>query len=137
MSQLAFTGTIVLPDRLSPDTTVLCRDGQIVSVGRRPAPRGVPVVDVGKGYLSPGFIDIHVHGGQGADFMDGNLAAVQTACRSHALHGTTSLFPTTTTGSPAQIAAMLNACGEYQQWSQAEGSGPNLVGVHLYGPYFA
>jgi N-acetylglucosamine-6-phosphate deacetylase len=137
MSQLAFTGTLILPDRLSPATTVLCRDGHIVSIGRRQPPRGVPVVDLGTGYLSPGFVDMHVHGGQGADFMDGNLAAVQTACRAHALHGTTSLFPTTTTGSPAQIAAMLSACDAYQQWNNAEGLGPTLAGVHLYGPYFA
>ncbi len=89
------------------------------------------MVDAGGGYISPGFVDLHVHGGAGADFMDGTVAAVQTACRAHARHGTTTIFPTTTTGSPEQILGMLSACQSVMQ------SGSTLAGVHLYGPYFA
>ena len=51
--------------------------------------------------LCPAYIDIHVHGGAGADFMDGTPAAVRVALRCHAGHGTTTLFPTTTTGTGA------------------------------------
>ncbi|MEZ6075077.1 MAG: hypothetical protein R3C56_05210 [Pirellulaceae bacterium] len=69
-----------------------------------------------------------MHGGQGADFMDGSLAAVRTACMAHARHGTTTLFPTTTTGSPDQIAAMLAASAEFQSQIRSGGQGPNLAG---------
>jgi N-acetylglucosamine-6-phosphate deacetylase len=94
------------------------------------------VVDAKGGYISPGFIDIHVHGGQGADFMDGSVEAVKTACRAHARHGTTTIFPTTTTGSQEQLMAMIKSCDVVKRsWSVADGA--FIGGVHLYGPYFA
>ncbi len=62
------------------------------------------------GFVCPGFVDIHIHGGGGADVMDGTVDAVQTVCRTHARHGTTTIFPTTSTGSESQIHAMLDAC---------------------------
>lgn len=115
-----------------------CRQGHIVAVSaRKTPPRGAQIVDLRGNFLSPGFIDIHVHGGAGADFMDGSLDAVETACRAHAKHGTTSIFPTTTTGSSEQISAMLTACAAYRARAESQVPLPNLAGVHLYGPYFA
>jgi N-acetylglucosamine-6-phosphate deacetylase len=93
-------------------------------------------VDAKGGYLCPGFVDIHIHGGGGADVMDGTPESVRTVCQSHARHGTTTLFPTTSTGSPAQIHAMLRACEEVHSGWQI-GSGSRIGGVHLYGPFFA
>jgi N-acetylglucosamine-6-phosphate deacetylase len=68
--------------------------------------------------------------------MDATVPAVRTALKAHALHGTTTIFPTTTTGAPVQIMAMLAACRESKRtWEAAHGS--RIAGVHLYGPYFA
>lgn len=132
-------GTAILPDRLLPDAVVVSRAGRIAATGTARTtrvPRGAAVVDARGGFISPGFVDIHVHGGDGADFMDGTADAVRTVNRAHARHGTTSIFPTTTTGSPAQLAAMLDACTEVQRaWRPADGA--RVVGVHFYGPYFA
>ena len=130
-------GTVILPDRLVADGSVVCDNGRIVAVGRRvKRPRHAQAVDARGGFISPGFVDIHVHGGGGADFMDGNTEAVRTAIQSHAQHGTTTIFPTTTTGSPAQILAMLAACrGVRQDWEPTWGA--RIDGVHVYGPYFA
>ena len=101
-----------------------------------PASTAASTVDAGSGYIAPGFVDIHVHGGDGADYMDGTVEAVTTANRCHARHGTTSIFPTTTTGSREQITAMLRACQQLQRdWSIANGA--RVAGVHFYGPYFA
>jgi N-acetylglucosamine-6-phosphate deacetylase len=134
-SQLAIVnGTVILEDALLDDAHVLCRGDRIVEVARgQRVPKAAEVIDARGGFISPGFVDIHVHGGNGADFMDGTVAAVQTACRAHAKHGTTTIFPTTTTGSHEQILAMLQACRQAQQ----QGVALNLAGVHLYGPYFA
>ena len=132
-----YNGTIVLPDKLLPDAAVICEGGHIRRIGQlRTLPRGATLVDAKGGYISPGFVDLHVHGGDGADFMDGTADAVRTACRAHARHGTTTIFPTTTTGSPAQLTAMLAACGEVQRSGTAD-DGARIAGVHFYGPYFA
>ena len=132
-------GTVILEDRLLEDGHVLCKAGRIVRVGRGDrVPKSTEVIDARGGYISPGFVDIHVHGGNGADFMDGTVSAIETACEAHARHGTTTIFPTTTTGSPEQIDAMLAACREVQRASASTNtSSINLAGVHLYGPYFA
>lgn len=138
-SRLLFTHvTAILPDRLLEDAWVLCAAGKIVSVSSRkpPGTAGAQVVDGRGGYLAPGFIDIHVHGGDGADFMDGTSEAVRAACRAHARHGTTTIFPTTTTGSPGQIHAMLEAVKAVQAERRIE-NGARIAGVHLYGPFFA
>src|SRR6266849_6613652 len=97
---LVFRGRVVLPDRVLDDGAVLCRRGRIEAVGRgRRLPRNATVVDAQGGWIAPGFVEIHVHGAAGADYMDGNVDAVKTANRAHLRRGTTTIFPTTTTGS--------------------------------------
>ncbi|HRA88435.1 MAG TPA: amidohydrolase family protein, partial [Planctomycetaceae bacterium] len=101
MTTLAIlNGTVVLPDRQLDDGMVCCDGAKIVSVGQRsPLPSDVQIIDANGGFITPGFIDLHVHGGAGADLMDGTPEAVLTACAAHLRHGTTTIFPTTTTGS--------------------------------------
>jgi N-acetylglucosamine-6-phosphate deacetylase len=130
-------GTVVLPDGLLADGQVVCEDGVITSVRRGAAiPPGARVVDAGGGFITPGFVDLHVHGGAGADFMDGTPEAVRTVLAAHARHGTTALFATTTVGRREQIDAMLDACRAVRDAWRPE-VGARLAGVHLYGPYFA
>jgi N-acetylglucosamine-6-phosphate deacetylase len=128
-------GTIILPDRLLPGGQVETEGGRIGRVGpAAPVPAGADVIDLQGGYLSPGFVDLHVHGGGGADFMDGTAEAFRTVCRAHARHGTTSLLPTTTVARHEQHLAFLEVCRRLMQ----EGTGgARLLGAHFYGPYFA
>ena len=124
--------TLVLPDRLVAGGTVEIADGRITSVG---AGRARPdATDLGGTYLAPGFVDLHVHGGDGADFMDGTVEAFRTVCRCHARHGTTSLTPTSTVASMPQYLRFLELCGEL--YGDVPG-GARIVGSHFYGPYFA
>ena len=133
MSAVLFRGTVVRPDGLLEDGAVLCTGGRIAAVGAGTEVETPPgALEIEGALVAPGFVDIHVHGGDGADFMDGTLDAVLTATRAHARHGTTTIFPTTTTGSPEQLEAMLAACA-----SVPAGSGARIAGVHLYGPFFA
>ena len=132
------SGWAVLPDALLENAAVVCRAGRIEAVGRE-AELDLPdgeIVDAHGGLIAPGFIDIHVHGGDGADFMDGTADAVRTVARAHGRHGTTTFFPTTTTGAPEQVAAMLAACAEVSAAPRAD-DGSRIGGVHLYGPFFA
>ena len=127
----------MLPDGMLAAGVVECRGGRIVRVGRggRP-PRGATVLDATGGLVLPGFVDLHVHGGGGADFMDGTPEAARRAIDSHTRHGTTTIFPTTTTGSPAAIEAMLAACREVRD-EPGPARRARIGGVHVYGPYFA
>ena len=138
MATLLFSGgTVVLEDRLLPQGEVEVTGGQITAV--RPAPSARPadgarVMDLQGGYLVPGYVDLHVHGGAGADFMDGTAEAFRTVCRAHARHGTTSLLPTTTVARHEQHLAFFEVCRRLKQ----EGSGgARILGAHFYGPYFA
>ncbi|WP_414661113.1 N-acetylglucosamine-6-phosphate deacetylase [Horticoccus sp. 23ND18S-11] len=130
--------TAILPDRLLPHARVTLRGDRIAAIsgGNKRAPKGATIVDARGGLVSPGFVDVHVHGGGGADFMDGTPDAVRTVCRTHARHGTTTIFPTTTTGAPAEIHAMIAACKTVRDERHATG-GARIEGVHLYGPFFA
>jgi N-acetylglucosamine-6-phosphate deacetylase len=130
---VCFHGAVILPDRILEDGYVSCEDGRIVDVGLVKPP-GADIVE-GR-YISPGFIDIHVHGGAGADYMDGTVDAVRTVNRAHARHGVTTIFPTTTTGSTEELEAMLHACKMVRdKWEAQDGS--RIRSVHYYGPYFS
>lgn len=135
---LFHNGSVILPDQVVEHADVLCRAGRIQAIGPslKRVPKRAQRVDAKGGYISPGFVDIHVHGADGADFMDGSADAVRVACRCHARHGTTTIFPTTTTGSPKQLSAMLKACKVVQKEDELA-AGARIAGVHFYGPYFA
>jgi N-acetylglucosamine-6-phosphate deacetylase len=132
-------GRLILPDRIVDEGVVICESGRIAVAAAQSEfalPARATYVDVHGSYISPGFVDIHSHGGGGADFMDGTPAAVTSALREHARHGTTTIFPTTTAGTPEQVQRMLHACLEVAAaWSVARGA--RIGGVHFYGPYFA
>ncbi len=131
---------VILPTSVLPNACVVCVDGVIEYVGSKPrrAPKQAFIVDAKNQFLSPGFVDIHVHGGGGFDFMDATLQAVAAICGAHRKHGTTTLFPTTTTGTKDDILSMIACCKAYQEHSSSGAlTGARIAGVHLYGPFFA
>src|SRR5664279_5459389 len=95
---------------------------------------GAMNVDAGGRYISPGFIDIHVHGGGGFDFMDNTVEAFLEIAKTHARYGTTALFPTTLTGSAEEI---VNTLRTYDEAYPLNNMGSEFMGIHLEGPYFA
>lgn len=129
-------GTLVLPDALLPDGEVVTLDDRIVHVG--PAEPGsgpgLTLVDLAGGYLLPGLVDLHVHGGAGADFMDGTADAFATVLAAHARHGTTSCTPTTTVARHDQHMTFLELVREFRRKPP---TGARVLGAHIYGPYFA
>lgn len=137
MSIRVFTNaTVVMPDRILPQTTVEVHRGKITAIGshKKYAPRPDQGINLDGQYLCPGFVDLHVHGGDGADFMDGTAEAFRTVCRCHVRHGTTSLTPTSTVARMGDYARFLELCGDL--YGDVPG-GARIVGSHFYGPYFA
>ncbi|AXE97279.1 MULTISPECIES: N-acetylglucosamine-6-phosphate deacetylase [Paraburkholderia] len=83
-------------------------------------------------YILPGFIDLHVHGGGGADVMEaGN--AIEAITRTHARFGTTSLLATTMTAPRDELMAVVAGLGDVAK-NRVSG-GARVLGVHLEGPY--
>jgi N-acetylglucosamine-6-phosphate deacetylase len=111
-------GDIILPERVMQDGGLLVCNGRIAAVG--PADEIVAADEESidhDGFIAPGYIDVHVHGGAGADFMDGTEEAFQTALAAHLRHGTTSIVPTTTVARHEQTLAMLELCRQFRDAS--------------------
>lgn len=92
------------------------------------------VVRLEDGYLLPGFIDIHVHGGNGEDFMDSNAKVLDTITSFHASQGTTAMLATTMTAPKEQIDRVL---GEVHTYMAQPMPHAQLMGVHLEGPFIS
>ena len=116
--------------------TVIVEDGRIAKVleeGTEP-PSGARTLDAAGGHVAPGFIDVHVHGGAGADFMDATPDAIRAVCRFHASGGTTGLLATTAAAPADELQHVLGAIAK----AQCEPTGgAAILGVHMEGPYFA
>ncbi len=132
---LVFRGQIVFPDRIERGA-LLVQDGRISDVFTVGASLSsdLTVIDAGDGYLSPGFVDLHVHGGAGGDFMDGTAESFRLALRSHARHGTTRMAITTTVATHEQIMTTLDQARQFRITPDPHGS--RVMGAHFYGPYF-
>ncbi len=99
-----------------------------------PAPLGARRID-GKGLIaSPGFIDLHVHGGRGADFMDATEEAFDTIGAYHASGGTTAYLATTAAEDPSDILRCIDMAARCRD--QRIG-GVQILGTHVEGPYMA
>jgi N-acetylglucosamine-6-phosphate deacetylase len=132
---LLFNTTLILERQLLSDGAVLLEGDRIRAVGKRcefDVPDGTTKIDLKGDYLSPGFIDLHVHGGNGHDFMDLTAEAFREVARCHLRHGTTGLTPTTTVGNLAGHLRFL----ELTQEAQSPDFPSRVLGAHLYGPYF-
>ena len=127
-------GNIITPLRIIENGEVCFENGVITYVGPQRADGGCIVTDYGDRYISPGFIDIHVHGGGGYDFMDCTREAFLGAARLHAAHGTATLLPTTLTCPDEELFELF---GLFAQAKAAENDGAYLAGLHLEEPYFA
>ncbi|HIV26929.1 MAG TPA: N-acetylglucosamine-6-phosphate deacetylase [Candidatus Ornithocaccomicrobium faecavium] len=129
-------GTVLTPIRALAGAEIAVENGKIVSVGPRDAATdaGAEIFDIGGLWIAPGFIDMHVHGGGGYDFMDATVEAFHGAARMHALHGTTTLLPTSLASGDEALLDMIHA---YQDAVRAPWVGAAMPGLHLEGPYFS
>jgi N-acetylglucosamine-6-phosphate deacetylase len=130
-----FNGRIITPYRIIPHGTIVITGDRITEIveGSLEVP-GAEEIDAHGQYIAPGFIDIHVHGGGGSDFMDGTESAFLKIAETHAQYGTTSMLPTTLTSDKEELYQTLEL---YKQANKNNSSGAQFLGMHLEGPYFS
>ena len=126
---------LITPYRIIENGTLLIEGRRIVDLGQGEIDfQGARRIDALNNYVSPGFIDIHTHGGGGHDFMDGTVEAFIEAAKIHAQHGTTAMVPTTLTAEPEDL---LETFSVYRKAKLENVEGAQFLGLHLEGPYFA
>ena len=100
-------GDLVLPDRILTSASLIIDQGRIADIATaRGAPAGAAVVDVRESYVVPGFVDVHVHGVEGHDTLDGAGALAEIAKRLPR-YGVTAFCPTTVACAPAELSLTL------------------------------
>lgn len=106
-------------------------DGTITAIDAEPIPAPVS----GRGYILPGFIDLHTHGAGGVDLMEGRHAASIVAA-THAKTGTTSFLATTMTAPEDELRLATAALGKAENEARSFCCA-RLLGVHLEGPFLS
>ncbi|MEO6722009.1 MAG: N-acetylglucosamine-6-phosphate deacetylase [Ferruginibacter sp.] len=130
-----FNGKIITPGKIIDGGCILVEGRTITAVSESDLEiENAVEVDAHGKYISPGFIDIHIHGGGGYDFMDGTETAFLKIAETHAQYGTTSMLPTTLTSSMEEIIRTLHV---YEDANRNNINGAQFLGMHLEGPYFA
>lgn len=129
-------GRVITPMRVLDGAQVCVENGRIAAVEPHNAfdDGAYRLLDARGLYVSPGFVDIHTHGGGGHDFMDGTPQAFIGAAEAHARHGTTCLVPTTLSASDEEL---LDALSAFRAAKARRHMGADMPGLHLEGPYFS
>ena len=130
-----YNGQVITPESILEGGCILVVDGKISEISHSyiDKPADIEVDAEGK-YISPGFIDIHVHGGGGHDFMDNTVDAFLGIANIHAKHGTTAMLPTTLS---CEKSDLLDTLRIYEEANELNTGGAQFIGIHIEGPYFA
>ncbi|MBE7043581.1 MAG: N-acetylglucosamine-6-phosphate deacetylase [Ruminococcaceae bacterium] len=119
---------VLVDHELKEGLSIYVKDGKMIAITEQELPCD-EIYDAKGCYVSAGFIDIHTHGGGGADVMDGTTEDVLTAAKMHLTHGTTSIFPTTVCSSVEQSKTALNNIKDAMVF-------PTIRGAHMEGSFF-
>lgn len=132
MFKQIINGRILTPQGWLEGGSVIVEDGKIAEVSNNSfAIEGAEIIDAKGCDIVPGGIEMHVHGGGGRDFMEGEEEAFRVAVDAHMQYGTTSIFPTLSSSTVPMIEKACETCTKLM----AEPNSP-ILGLHLEGPYF-
>ena len=144
MSTVLLARQLLTPLERIEDAALVIDGGIIAAVGKRdavPVPSQARVVDFGESILTPGLIDMHIHGGAGHDVMEGSDESLAAIERLMLRHGVTSYCPTTVTAPLDQTLKSLGDLGRAVERAGGDaGRDPTRaqpLGIHLEGPFLS
>ena len=123
-------GRILLRNEIL-ENKVLVFDEKILDITDE-VPKNCEIIDANQKLVSPGLIDIHIHGNMGKDTMEGTDEAIDTISKSVARHGVTSYLPTTMTMDEESIVKALDSI---KRGMNRKINGAKILGAHLEGPF--
>src|SRR6266516_661700 len=125
------------------DPLLIIEDGRIIDVSPRTGKEltgKTTLVDFGDAILTPGFFDIHMHGGAGLDVMRASPSDLPRLGKFLTTHGVTGYFPTTVAASLDATYTTLGRLAdaiETPPGSNGDGIHARPLGIHLEGPFLS
>lgn len=129
-------GKIILKDRIVENEILLYSDVIEGIVGKDEIPQNCNIIDAKGGYVSPGLIDLHIHGYLGKDVCDGEEESIRTISKGLLANGVTGYLPTTMTVDMSVIKKALEVCRGLKEESKSW-NGSRILGCHAEGPFIS
>ena len=129
-------GKIILKDGIIDDSVLLYSDVIEGIVSKDFLPEDCELIDAEGGYVSPGLIDLHIHGYLGCDVCDGEEESIRTIAKGIVENGVTGFLPTTMTVDMKTIKGALEVCRNLKEESKSW-KGSTILGVHAEGPFIS
>lgn len=123
---------VVFPDKIR-DCIVVTNEGKIIDICENFDDSTAEIIDCGGLYLSPGFVDIHVHGGGNKSAMSEDYRDIIDMAEAHLKYGTTSIAPTTLAAPVEQLKKVTLSIKKAAEESKSS----TILGVHYEGPYIS
>ena len=127
---------IILKDRVVENSALLYSNVIEGVVPENNIPEGAEVIDAKGGYVSPGLIDLHIHGYLGKDVCDGEEESIRTISKGIVKNGVTGYLPTTMTVDMKVIKKALEVCRSLKEESKTW-QGSEILGCHAEGPFIS
>ncbi len=129
-------GKIILKDRIVENQALLLSDVIEGIVPVESVPADTQIIDAKGGYVSPGLIDLHIHGYLGKDVCDGEEESIRTISEGLVKNGVTGYLPTTMTVDIKVIKKALEVCRNLKEESKTW-KGSTILGCHAEGPFIS
>ena len=125
---------ILLPEGIATGKALLFEDKILAIVDECEIPAGAELIDATGCYVSPGLVDVHIHGYLGEDASDGVAEGIRKMAEGVMKNGVTTFLPTTMTVSIEEIEKALDVVRSLQEESKTW-RGAYLAGVNAEGPF--
>jgi N-acetylglucosamine-6-phosphate deacetylase len=124
-------GKLVGEEKLIPNRSLVISNGKIISLELHDSPAAIESINAAGLIIAPGLIDLHVHGGVGADVLDCDPGSLQRIADYHGKHGTTAMLATIAPSRTERMALALETAAK----SNTSDTGSNIIGANLEGPF--